>query len=157
MSNEANRSNPFARPATPKDCQELALTMREEDKREIWHFARFSPLDALLSGLLGSSKCWAVEWDGRVIAMFGVCPQDDLVGQPWMLASDELKEIAKPFVRECRTYVEEMFDGFQVLTNHAWSKNDIHIQWLKWLGFQFFEAKPMGFDNELFYEFYKVK
>lgn len=157
MSNEAKRSKPFVRSPTPKDCQELALTMREEDTREIWHFARLSPLDALLSGLLGSSKCWTVEWDGKAIAMFGVCRQSDDVGQPWMLASNDLSKIKKSFLKECRSYLDLMFDGFEVLTNCAWAKNDVHIQWLKWLGFSFFKAKPMGFDNELFYEFYKVK
>lgn len=78
------------------------------------------------------------------------------MGVPWMLASDDLKRIRKSFLKECRAYVQEMSQGFQILTNSAWSQNDVHVQWLKWLGFKFFKAKPMGYDNELFYEFYKV-
>lgn len=157
MSREVDKSKPFVRPSVPQDCTELSLTMREEDKQEIWHYARLEPLPALLGGLFVSKPCWTVEWQGKVVAMFGVSPQDDLVGIPWMLASEDLKKIKKSFLKECHSYVQKMFSGYEVLTNYAWSKNDIHIQWLKWLGFKFFPAKPMGYDGELFYEFYKVK
>lgn len=156
MSNEAKVSKPFARPATLQDCIELSNTMREEDRKEIWHSSRSSPLNALIDGLQFSTKCWTVEWQGRVVAMFGISPQDELVGVPWMLASDDLKRIRKSFLKECRVYLKEMSKGFQLLTNSAWSQNDVHIQWLKWLGFKFLRAKPMGYDNELFYEFYGV-
>lgn len=157
MSNVADKSKPFVRPSVYKDCLELSTTMREEDKQEIWHSSRSSPLLALVGGLQVSSPCWTVMWEGKVIAMFGVSPQDNLVGIPWMLASEDLKNIKKSFLKECHSYVQMMFTGYEVLTNHAWSKNDIHIQWLRWLGFKFFPAKPMGYDGELFYEFYKVK
>lgn len=157
MLNEAGLSKPFVRAPKIDDCIELSRSMREEDKREIWHFGRVSPLVALLDGLQYSSKCWTVEWQGRVVAMFGVTKQDDDVGIPWMLASEDLKKIKKSFLRECHQYVERMFDGYQVLTNCAWSQNTIHIQWLKWLGFKFLPARAKGYDGELFYEFYKVK
>jgi hypothetical protein len=157
MSNEAGVFKPFVRASTFNDCIELSKTMREEDKREIWHISRSSPLNSLIDGLLHSSKCWTVEWKGSVVAMFGVVRHDDVVGVPWMLASEDLKKIKKSFLRECHQYVERMFDGFQVLTNCAWSQNTIHIQWLKWLGFKFLPARVKGYDGELFYEFYKVK
>ena len=156
MSREVERSKPFVRPSTPKDCHELSLTMREEDKREVYHFDRLSPLVVLFDGLTGG-KCWTVEWNNKVVAMFGVVRKDNITGIPWMLASDDLKHIKKSFLKECHDYVELMFDGFEVLTNYVWAKNDVHIQWLKWLGFKFFDAKPFGYDRELFYEFYKVK
>lgn len=156
MSREVEASKPFVRSSKPTDCHELSLTMREEDKREIYHWDRLSPLTALFDGFT-AGKCWTVEWKGKVVAMFGVAKtKDPNVGQPWMLASDDLKRIRKSFLKECHAYVELMFDGYQVLSNHAWAKNDIHIQWLKWLGFKFFPAKHMGYDRELFYEFYKV-
>lgn len=157
MSNEAGLSKPFVRAPTFQDCIELSKTMREEDKREIWHYARLSPLNSLIEGLHYSDRCWTVEWNGSVVAMFGVVREEEDVGVPWMLASEDLKKIKKSFLRECHQYVERMFDGFQVLKNCAWSQNNIHIQWLKWLGFQFLPARPQGFDGELFYEFYKVK
>lgn len=156
MSNVVGLSKPFVRQAKLEDCIQLSETMREEDKREIWHISRSSPLLSLVKGLAYSSKCWTVEWNGTVVAMFGVAPESELVGIPWMLASDDLKKIKKSFLRECHQYVERMFDDYQVLTNCAWSQNHIHVQWLKWLGFKFFPAQPKGYDGELFYDFYKV-
>lgn len=131
--------------------------MREEDKREIWHMSRSSPLNALMSGLLYGESCWTVQWGNKVVAMFGVTRTDEVTGSPWMLASEDLKKIKLPFLRECHQYVEVMSEDFEILTNCVWSQNNIHIQWLKWLGFKFLPAKPMGYDGELFYEFYKVK
>jgi hypothetical protein len=157
MLNEAGLSKPFVRAPKLQDCIELSNSMREEDKREIWHYSRVSPLVCLIDGLTYGEKCWTVEYNGSVIAMFGVTRQDEITGIPWMLASEDLKKIKKSFLRECHQYVERMFDGFQVLKNCAWSQNTIHIQWLKWLGFRFFPAQPKGYDGELFYEFYKVK
>lgn len=157
MSNEAEVLKPFVRAPKLKDCIELSRTMREEDKREIWHFARLSPLNALMDGMLYGDKCWTVEYRSKVIAMFGVAKANNGEGVPWMLASEDLKKIKKSFLKECHQYVERMFDGYEVLTNCVWSQNTIHIQWLRWLGFKFLPAKPMGYDGELFYEFYKVK
>lgn len=156
MSREVNRSKPFVRPTVPADCIELASTMRVEDKEEIWHSSRILPLDALRLGLNYSDVCWTVEWEDKVVAIFGVSRKDDLVGIPWMLASEDLKKIRKSFLKESKDYLEQMFQGYTLLSNSAWSKNTIHIQWLRWLGFSFLPAQPRGLEGELFYEFYKV-
>jgi hypothetical protein len=156
MSREVNKSKPFVRTTVPADCIELASTMRAEDKEEIWHSSRKLPLAALKMGINYSDICWSVEWEGRVVAIFGVSRKDELVGIPWMLASDDLKKIRKSFLKESKDYLEQMFQGYTLLANSAWSKNTIHIQWLRWLGFSFLPAKPKGMDGELFYEFYKV-
>lgn len=157
MSNAVVGSKPYVRSSIFRDCTALAETMREEDKREIWHLARSSPLNALMDGMFYGEHCWTVQWGHKVVAMFGVTRDDEVSGTPWMLASDDLKKIKKSFLRECHSYVELMFKDFDVLTNYVWAENTVHIEWLKWLGFKFLPAKPMGYDGELFYEFYKVK
>lgn len=156
MSNVVERSKPYVRSSIFRDCTELSQSMCEEDKREIWHMSRSSPLDALKNGLFHSEYCWTVQWGNKVVAMFGVSRIDDVTGVPWMLASEDLKKIKKSFLRECHQYVSKMSEGYEVMTNCVWVENDIHVQWLKWLGFKFLPAKPMGYDGELFYEFYKV-
>jgi len=88
--------------------------------------------------------------------MFGMGGTKGEVGVPWMLASDLLMKIRKPFVRECKAFLEEMSEGYPVLFNVAWSKNKAHVQWLRWLGFDIKEAKPIGPDGELYHEFFKV-
>lgn len=130
--------------------------MRQEDKDEIWHLARSTPGDALRAGFLGGDTCQTVLLNGKVVAMFGIGGTKGEVGIPWMLASDLLKEIRKPFVRECKGYLEEMSKDYPYLYNIAWTKNTEHIRWLKWLGFDFKVPKQMGPDGEFYIEFYKV-
>lgn len=156
MSNEVQGSKPFARPTKLIDCLQLSITMREEDRWEIWHAARSTPVDALTRGFEQSKKCWTVVWQGKPIAIFGVCGDGD-VGVPWMLASDDLKNIKKEFLAECHKYVDEMQGDYKLLANLAWSKNTVHLRWLKWLGFTLMEPQPFGPDGELFIYFYRNK
>jgi hypothetical protein len=130
--------------------------MREEDKQEIWHLARATPYDALW-GAMGHCKYnRVVLLDGQVVCMFGIGGKEGEVGVPWMLASPLLTKISKQFLLECRGFLDEMSENYTSLYNVAWSKNETHIKWLKWLGFDIHPAKPMGPDGELFHEFYKV-
>jgi hypothetical protein len=128
--------------------------MREEDVKEIWHSSRGTPLSALRAGFAWP-LCFTVEWQGRVVAMFGVGGTYGSLGFPWMLASDDLVKIKKSFIRECRRHVAEMQTFYPTLSNKVWAKNTAHIEWLKWLGFRFLEAKPHGPDGELFIQFVK--
>lgn len=156
MSNGVKLSKPFVRSATIDDCWQLSETMRQEDVREIWHHSRSTPLDALIGGFK-HGNAQTVEWQGRVVAMFGVAGEYEGVGICWMLASDDLVKIKKSFLKECRKFVNDMHEDYPVLGNMVWVGNPIHIQWLKWLGFQFQPAVACGPDGELFHEFFKVR
>lgn len=156
MSNEAKLSKPFVREAVLTDCEELAAAMRQEDVQELWYHSRTCPLDALVNGFEWGN-CKTVEWHGRVVAMFGVSGNLNGVGVCWMLASDDLVKIKKSFLKECRKYVRDMHKDYPVLGNMVWAGNAVHIQWLKWLGFQFQPAVACGADGELFHEFFKVR
>ena len=130
--------------------------MRQEDKDEIWHLSRLTPHDALVASYEFCSYNMTVLLDNRVALIFGVGGEKGRVGVPWMLASPLLQKVRKPFLREAKSFLDEMAAGYPVLTNMAWSKNTEHIRWLKWMGFTFLPAVPMGPDGELYIEFYKV-
>lgn len=154
MSNEAEACKPFVRPSVIEDVQYLADHIREEDRQEIWHISRKTPLEAFQSGYDVSEPPFTIEWKGVPVAMFGVSGEGT-VGVPWMLATDDLKRIKKDLLRECRGYVNDMLKKYPFLTNQVWAENIIHIRWLIWLGFTFEEPEPMGPDNEMFIRFYK--
>ena len=155
MSREVRECKPFVRDAKIVDVLILASNIRDCDRREIWHMSRSSPFDAFKTGYGVSDRPLVIEHNGQPIAMFGVSGTKGSIGVPWMLATDGIKKIKKAFLRECRDYVEEMHKDYPVLTNFVWSKNIVHIAWLKWLGFQFGETKSLGPDNELFIHFQK--
>lgn len=157
MSNAAGACKPFVRDAKLIDCLILGTHCRMSDRWEIWHSSRKTPTEAFVTGYQVSDRPLVIEWAGMPIAMFGVSGNKGSVGVPWMLGTDEIQKIGKTLLRECRSYVDEMHRHYPVLTNYVWAKNTVHIAWLKWLGFEFGEAKPMGPDNELFIHFHKVK
>ena len=134
----------------------MSVTMRQEDKDEIWHLSRSSPGDALRVAMEACDYTRVVLLDGKVVCMFGIGGEKGEVGVPWMLASDLLKKIRKTFVRECREFLKEMSKDYTLLFNAAWTKNEEHIKWLKWLGFDFGIPEPMGPDGEYFIKFHKV-
>jgi len=129
--------------------------MRQEDKDEIWHLARLSPMAALVHSYDNSKKCYTTLVDGRVAIIGGIGGAGDL-GVPWMLASPLLLKIRKDFIREVRDYLWELSRGYKMLRNVAWSKNEAHIRWLKWMGFEMGEGIPLGPDNEIYIPFHKV-
>jgi hypothetical protein len=129
--------------------------MRQEDRDEIWHLARLTPEEALRNGFNCSKYIRTVTLDRRVVCLFGVADGESF-GVPWMLASPLLLQIKKSFLRECREFLGEMSEGYSELRNIAWSKNTVHIQWLKWLGFEMQPGVPMGPDSEIYIPFYKV-
>jgi hypothetical protein len=153
MSNEVKAFKPYVRDSILEDCLELSENMRQEDREEIWIASRSDPLDCLVHGIVNSTFCKTVVYQERVVAMFGVTTLDNQTGLPWMLATDELKSIKKSFLTECKKYVDTMLSVRPYLTNFVYTKNSVHILWLRWLGFTFKEPAPIGVDGELFMQF----
>ncbi|AUO78205.1 hypothetical protein RSEGYP2_48 [Ralstonia phage RsoP1EGY] len=155
MSDEARRSKPYVRPATREDCIILARNLRQEDAEEIAHVNGLPAEMNLLLGFRTSARLYAVVWGDETVAVFGIGGVPGVIGFPWMLASPSLSKIRKSFLRECRGYVEGMLQEYRHLENYVWAKNEVHIQWLKWLGFEFEPAAPFGINDEPFHRFYR--
>jgi hypothetical protein len=154
MSHGVNPSKPYVRLATAEDCLELSGTMRKEDVEEIFHSSGRAPYEALLGGLY-AGDCYVVTWQDKVVAMFGCAGVSGKFGTPWMLASDDLVKIRKSFLREAKEYLQRMEDKYVYLTNWAWAKNKVHIQWLRWMGVRLDDPAPQGDSGELFIRFHK--
>lgn len=154
MSNAANPSKPFIRDATPADCLELAENMRRVDAEEVWHSSRSLPFDALQRGFIDSDRSFAIERAGRVVAIFGVVAFPGSGACPWMLGTDDLKR-CKSLLRECRRRLDEYVMRHGYLANAVWSKNAVHIEWIKWLGFQF-EGEDIR-NGETFLHFHRKR
>lgn len=147
------QEKPYVRDAVYEDTASLAPRLRAEDVTELYYATGKTPLQVLRKSYELSNKCWAVIYKEKVIALFGVSDAGK-VGVPWMLASDELKDIKKSFLRECKDYVARMGEGHDLLTNYVWVGNEIHIQWLKWLGFTFLDPIEYGFAKKPFMQFF---
>ena len=152
MSNAVVRSRPFIRHTTIEDIRELSLSMREEDKLEIILSSGTPPYTVLLRGYTDSNSVATIEWDGRVMALFGVTGIKGEWGCPWMLGAGDLKR-CKSLLRECRKVLSGYLDDYTYLTNACWSGNLVHIKWIEWLGFTFSGSDTR--NGELFLHFHK--
>ena len=145
---------PFHRATQLHDICELAPNLRSEDKREVETLGKTSE-QALLSGYLFGKVCRSIINNyGQVVGMYGVVPADNKTGLVWMLGSDKLKKIKRPFLRESRTEVEGMNTLFPHLWNIIDSRNEMHLKWIKWCGFKIIGERMV--NNVKFYEFCKV-
>jgi len=145
---------PFHRATQLHDVCELAPNLRSEDKREVNTLGKTSE-QALLSGYLLGRVCRSIINNyGQVVGMYGVVPADSKTGLVWMLGSDKLKKIKRPFLRESRTEVNGMNTLFPHLWNIIDSRNEMHLKWIKWCGFKIIGERMV--NNVKFYEFCKV-
>lgn len=128
--------------------------MRQEDVEELSHANGLDPQSNLLLSLRFSDFAYTVTLGDDIVLMFGCGGIEGHSGVPWMLSSDLLLQIKRDFVKECSRIVGAMASRYGYLENYAWSKNKIHIHWLRWLGFTIEPPQPFGINNELFHKFY---
>jgi len=154
MRNEAQTSKPEVRPATREDFVELANNLRPEDAREVSLATGFEdPKLGVMLCRVVSTEAFAIVQGDALIAIFGVTGVPGQFGFPWMLATPLLKDIRKTFLRECRKWVQAMLSVYGRLENYVWSGNELHIQWLRWMGFKIDPATPFGVFDEPFHHF----
>jgi len=132
------------RPATLADA--ALLELRAADRAEVAALSGRDPREALAESVERSAMAWAGLADGRLVCLFGVVPASlaGVTGVPWLLGSDDVCAYSRAFLRRNRAYVSAMLGEFPVLRNVVDARNEVSIRWLRWLGFTFGEACPLG-------------
>lgn len=142
-------------PATQVHIEELAQTMRQADRDEVWAAAHLSPYMALKLSFESSSNASTGLVDSRVLCMFGVATTSIVsdIGVPWLLGSEELPKHARAFLRRNRPYIRSVNAEYKLLVNYVDARHTEVVRWLKWLGFKLDPAKPFGPDQVPFHRF----
>ena len=134
------------RPSTPQDVYSLQTRLRPADVVELAAQGQ-DPSAALVQGLWRSKpECMTAEFDGLPVAMYGIYPR---FGAVWLLGSEELVH-GSWFLRHCRSELDRLSQEYDLLYNQVHEKNEVHIRWLRWMGFEFTRHNPP------FIEFSKV-
>lgn len=143
------------RRATLEDVKDLAPRLRELDKQEIYAGTGMAPLECLEMSLsLPSVGVWVGTYKGRPEIIFGLSKVSETEGCPWMVCTDELKNSPTEFIRKCRNWIKGFSRQFPTIRNYVYAKNELHIKWLKWCGFEFVKLhEKRGFTQEPFWEF----
>lgn len=155
MSREVHQSKITIRRATYDDCLTLAPVLRKEDKEEVWAGNRLLPEEALILSFNSCPETYVGILNGEVIGMFGCSPKDDVgFGTPWLLGSDAIKIFSREFLIASKQFFPRVFLNSSFLSNTVWSKNYVHIKWLKWMGFTIDPTEIRSPNNEVFFYFY---
>eukprot|EP01037_Dinobryon_pediforme_P020249 gene20249-20821_t len=133
--------------------------MRPEDIDEVRASSGLSPEVALRIGFGFSAAplTLADPATGVPIGIMGVVPEDGLVGRIWMLGTPMIGALGLSFLRRNRLVIDGLNTVYPILTNMVDERNEVHIKWLKWLGFTFIRRHPAhGAERRPFIEFVRI-
>lgn len=137
--------------------------MRARDLAEIHAGSGSSPEEVLLFAFMMGRPCeTVVDHDGQPVAMWGVVPDGAYpkAGRVWLLGTDRLvadRRVRMGFLRQAKQEVGRMGQLYDVLWNYVDARNQVHVDWLRWMGFTFIAERPnYGAEGRLFLEFCKV-
>tara|TARA_Y100001938_G_C8035168_1_gene402940 strand:+ start:421 stop:879 length:459 start_codon:yes stop_codon:yes gene_type:complete len=147
---------PYIKVSDLEDVKQLSKNLRKEDLDEIKANSNTNPYHALYTGVKFSHLPLTVMNDDRVVMIMGVIPQGKNLGMIWLLSSPEIKNISIAFLRNCKGVLDLYHKSFPVLYNYIDARNTVHLNWLKWLGFNFIkEHEKFGYEKRKFIEFVK--
>lgn len=129
----------IVRAATVGDALRIAPLLRKKDRREIQAASGKSPgaVLPLAFAAPGADVIYAETCDGEPILIAGVNPTAPKVAAVWMVGTRLLEDYAFPFTRQALRKVYEWHKTYPLLWNQAWADNDLHVQWLTFMGFSF--------------------
>lgn len=142
-------------PATEDHIEEIAARMRAADRQEVFAARGVSPHEALEFSLQKSAIARTALVDGKPEVMFGVADLNVLsrVGAPWLLGTDAVEAEYRQFLRRSIDWRGQLLQRYDVLRNLVDERNAVSVRWLKWLGFRFLKAFPVGDDKLPFWLF----
>ena len=140
-------------PATMAHVIELAATMREADRREIWASDRQLPLGALSISLRESERAWSTFFDGEIAMMYGVrrIPEAEGSMMVWFLSSTVVDRYPITFWRACKEGLPKLLEEYPVLCNMVDARYEQSVRWVRRLGFQVKKEEPFGPDGVPFH------
>ena len=142
---------------TLEDIKYLAPRLRQEDKQEILAGSGLIPYEALHIGFKNAVIVFTIfNPKNKPVGIFGVDDLGNGVGGIWLLATKDLAKIQIAFLKQCREVVKFLNTKYKILWNFVDCRNQLHIKWLKWCGFQFINKKQYGVLDKPFYEFIKI-
>lgn len=148
------------RPMTAQDIPEvLQMQLCEADVQELLAVTGETPKDALLTSIEATPEPWVVTLDGRIVAIYGVCPAPDYsFGMPWFLSTGEVSLFSKTFLKGSRKVIQRFHSEYEALSNITDSRHVVAIRWLKWLGFEFLPDPIPGHDpSAILYQFVRYQ
>ncbi len=155
----------YIRISKETDVDFVASRLRDADRREVEASTTETPHDALMNGfMLSKPYCYSVindldPEDHYPIAMMGIVPFEmgGAVGSVWLLGTDDITDVVPiGFCKSIKRFFKEATRPYSMICNAVDKRNEVHIKWIKWLGFKFLREINRGPNNMPFYEFARL-
>lgn len=125
----------------PEDIWYVAHHMRSEDVEEC-AAGGLDPLSALRKGWQLGDAWTLKDRLGNPAAILGVHSVDNpAYGVVWLLGTPSIEKYPMTFARNSKPVLDMLFKDYELLYNSAYYKNEVHLKWLKWLGFTLAERQ----------------
>ena len=123
------------------DAELLAPRLRAADRQEIAAASGEHPLTALHHGFSLSEPAFTIEGPDGLAGMFGVVPSGQ-IGVPWLLGSDDIRKHRREFLERAPLWFKAVSCTYAHLANWIDERNELHIRWIRWLGFSITGRDP---------------
>ena len=141
------------------DIWKVALSLRDIDRKEAFLTTGQTPAKTVVQSCLDCTYLWVTKTrtNNKPIALFGVQEITPTFGVPWMVATNDLKDSARAFLRASKYWVSYLQENFQYLFNFCLPENKTSIRWLKRVGFEFDSKLTLyGYFNHPFLQFWRM-
>lgn len=140
-------------PATESHIIELRKNLRPEDEREIKNFG-LCVRKILWTTFHETRHPMAVLVDGKIAGVFG-CAGTIIgeIGRPWMLATPIADKYPLQFALLYRQEIKKMLKLYPVLENVVDATYHKAIKLMEIMGFEVYNAEPMGPRKAMFCRF----
>ena len=146
-------------PTTVEDIDYISPRLRQADKDECLAATGKEPLGILYQSLMiGDLTLTMRTPEGERVGLCGVAPSPlENAGVVWMCATDAIMKHQMAFLRRSKAALNYLSQDYGVLHNCVDARNEIHIKWLKWMGFTFINKhEKYGAEQRPFYEFVRI-
>ncbi len=118
------------------DALHVFENLRNEDFREVTTTIPFGTdmSEVLLAGWKASAVSYAITVDGETVAVLGLVSKN-LVNMVWMLCTPGIGRAPKTILGRCKDISAKWYRRYGVLFCICDNRNDLHLRWLKLIGF----------------------
>lgn len=142
--------------ATPEEVADVASRLRPEDYVEGFALRGVDLTHWIPENYTPGNTYVIFNDKNENVALTGVEPVSKDEGLIWMVATPDLEKHGLEFLRACHEFIDIMCRPYKKVGNVVHARNEVHLKWLKWLGFEFKGEAPLGPLHETFIHFEKV-
>lgn len=144
--------------ARPHEIAYVAQNLREADRREACRITNSDNAVRAVRDSVANSRFTLVGLESGTtpVAIAGVSHSDAYphAGIPWLVGTDRISKKPVQFLRKARSVLAQMFEisGYEIFYNVVDAENDVHQQWLRWVGASFADD-PIQINGYDFFQF----